>query len=271
MTAPAKYTAADLVRLIRARHEERAGWTVFEELAAGTGFSRATQRWADVLALQTFPSRGISAHGYEVKVSRSDLVAELRDPRKAHEFQRWCDYWWLAVPDASIYDGLVIPDTWGILVVHQGRRLKPAREAPKLEPQPWDKPFCAAVGRAYSKGLVPKREVNEIEARIDALVEERVGPAVERELERRRDAADRTARELEQLKAAVARFEEASGVKIDRWRHGDVGEAVRALMVLRNQGSRFDHFVTLAEDFAQRARAVRDAHSALVAEKGATP
>ena len=58
-----------------------------------------------------------SIHGFEVKVSRSDWLTELRDPEKAEAWARYCHYFWLVAADRSIVrDDL--PDGWGLLVPH---------------------------------------------------------------------------------------------------------------------------------------------------------
>lgn len=61
-------------------------------------------------------------HGHEVKVSRSDWLAELRDPSKAETFARHMHFWWLVVSDKDIVrDDL--PDGWG-LMVKSGAKLR---------------------------------------------------------------------------------------------------------------------------------------------------
>ena len=56
---------------------------------------------------------GPKLHGHEVKVSRSDWLAELRDPTKAEAFSRYCDYWWLVVSDKAIVKPGELPEGWG--------------------------------------------------------------------------------------------------------------------------------------------------------------
>lgn len=76
-------------------------------------------------------------YGYEVKVSRADLVHELADPTKATAWKQYCDYWWLVVPGPGLIEGLEIPGDWGVLGPPSGNRVKAMtvyRKAPKLEP-----------------------------------------------------------------------------------------------------------------------------------------
>ena len=84
-------------------------------------------------------------HGHEVKVSRSDWLAELRDPTKADAWKRYCTYWWLVAPREVVCDDL--PDGWGLLVPH-GKSLKIAVRAARLDPEPMPVRTVAALTRA---------------------------------------------------------------------------------------------------------------------------
>lgn len=125
---------------------------VIEQVAPGTGWSMA-QRWADVLALSVWPSKGLTLVGYEIKASRADLKRELADPGKHGALARYCDAWWLVVWDESVLvDG--IPKTWGIYVTVEGddgeRELKTIRKVTPLKPEPWPRSFvCSLVRNAH--------------------------------------------------------------------------------------------------------------------------
>lgn len=124
--ASSKLTSNDLFKLILKRHEG-PGWIVLAEVGNSTGTN--TQRHADAIAMGIWPSRGFSLHGYEIKVSREDVKKELRDPGKADAVGQYVDYWWLAISDLSIIDGLEIPESWGILVPKKSA-LRVHRQAP---------------------------------------------------------------------------------------------------------------------------------------------
>lgn len=148
-----------LVRQMYPRHYPTDGamsrsHVVLEEVAPGTGFW-GEQRWADVLVLGTWPSKGLELHGFEIKASKQDLKKELGDPDKANALARYCNRWSLVAWDESILvDG--IPETWGIHVTveeeDEGRVLKTLRQPKKLTPElrPW--PFvCSLVRNAYEQ------------------------------------------------------------------------------------------------------------------------
>jgi hypothetical protein len=90
-----------------------------------------------------------SIHGFEVKVSRSDWLTELRDPEKADAWARYCHYFWLVASSKDIVrDDL--PEGWGLLVPH-GTSLRVARKPVRRDPAPMPLPVVVAVARAVQK------------------------------------------------------------------------------------------------------------------------
>lgn len=100
---------------------------------------------ADAISVDTWrdSGRGQCLHGYEVKVSRSDFLREVREPGKHEVWAKHCRYWWIVVPDTKVVTGSsgvpVTPYGWGVLVL-RGRWLQqviPAQRRPGPEPLPW--------------------------------------------------------------------------------------------------------------------------------------
>lgn len=107
-------------------------------------------RSADALVVDLWPSSGHLIHGFEVKVSRSDWLTELKDPEKAEAFKPYCDHWWLVVPDVEIVRS-DLPLGWGLLAVGRDGRLRQRKAAPKLDRQPMPFEMTAAWLRATAK------------------------------------------------------------------------------------------------------------------------
>ncbi len=125
---------------------------VLEEVAAGTGW--AARRWADVLALSVWPSKGLTLDGYEIKASKQDLKKELSDPSKHEALARYCDTWTLVAWDEHmLVEG--IPEAWGVQLTREGefgRELYVHRRATKTTPEPWPRAFvCSLVRNAYEQ------------------------------------------------------------------------------------------------------------------------
>lgn len=146
----------DLVRQCYPSEGVSLSHVVMEEVAPGTGWS-AAQRWADVLALGVWPSKGLGLDGYEIKASKADVKKELSDPDKHRALSRYCNHWWLVAWDESVLvNGL--PDSWGVMVTtptdggEDERELKVLKNAPVLTPEPWPLTFiCSLVRNAYQQ------------------------------------------------------------------------------------------------------------------------
>ncbi|KVS52213.1 hypothetical protein WK39_26505 [Burkholderia cepacia] len=194
-------------------------WALFFEVADATGARH--NRWADAVAMNLWPSRGLAIHGMEVKVSRSDWLRELKDPSKSAPVQRYCDYWWIVTPAGVLKDG-ELPPTWGHYEVKPGGTLRELVAAPKLESEPVTRQFAAALMRrasAADEGIVRAAVDTEI-----ARLRQNDEKHIQREIEQR-------SRELNELREQIATIERISGVQITRWGHNEeIGRAVKAVL-----------------------------------------
>jgi len=202
-------------------------WALFFELRNDAGF-RAS-RSADAVAMNTWPSRGLSVHGFEFKRDRRDWLRELKDPAKSAAVQRFCDHWWVVVDGERVIEPGEIPETWGLLAL-RGQKLIEQKAAPKLTAEPMTRGFIAMLLRNAKNGTVDRSEVNSmIEKRVAAEKQRMVTPS-----ERREESA---ARELARLQSRIAQFEEQTGIDISaKFDSGDMadpkllGAAVRVLL-----------------------------------------
>lgn len=237
-------------------------WATFFEVRDDAGFK--ARRSADVVAMNTWPSRGLAIHGVEVKVERSDWLREKKDPAKSASIQRFCDYWWLAVADDKVAKVEEVPETWGLLVL-RGKSLVSVKAAPKLEAAPLERGFIASILRHASDGVVPKSEVDE-------MVAERVAKRLESERSMGRGDAEADKVALRELRQQVAAFERASGIRIGSpYEYGDMrdptklGAAVR-LLLDRQSGlnpDRLTYARNQVEDLLRDLTAAIDVVSAL--------
>lgn len=227
--AKKKITAANVVDLLRARYTAPA-WAFLEEVRNRTGYGRM-ERYADGLAMSLWPSRGLEVHGFEVKVTRSDVINELRKPGKADPIMQYCDRWWLVLGDKSLIQPGELPPTWGLMIVRGTRQLRAIIEAPKLQPAPLDVRFVASILRNFEQSYVPARLLTEaklalregIEARVKARIEENANSELAK-MQRRAEHAERDRESLQQL---VDDFNEKAGVYLAKYNVGDISEALR--------------------------------------------
>lgn len=121
-------------------------FAVAEHVPSSTG---SASHIADFVAFDVWRSK-LLFHGHEVKCSRSDWLAELRQPWKAESIKRYMDFWWLVVSDKNVVKDGELPDDWGLLVV-SGSVLRAAKSAPRLSPEPMPRIFTASFSRATQR------------------------------------------------------------------------------------------------------------------------
>lgn len=131
-----KHTERSMLDMLRRHYiaDDRHPAWVF---APGIQAPGRTLRKADLICLGAVNATGSLLVGHEIKVSRADVMVELADLTKCDPWMRYCDEWYLVVPDAAILDGLAIPESWGILTPPSGRRTRSmtvTRKAPRLRP-----------------------------------------------------------------------------------------------------------------------------------------
>lgn len=128
-------TARDVLAMLRRHYlpENRPSAGIFAPEIAAPGGSRR----ADLIFQGCTAAAGHELVGHEVKVTRADLAAELADLTKSDPWQRYCDRWWLVVPDPAMVEGFDLPTTWGVYGPPSGRRTRSMTvlvPAPNLTP-----------------------------------------------------------------------------------------------------------------------------------------
>lgn len=115
-----KYTERDLLDALHAKLDSEAQgnggrrWIVAEKVRSSVGFAERNRlRTADAIAIDTWESKGLELHGFEVKCSRSDWLTELKTPEKSEPFRKFCDRWWLVTSSKDIVKPGELPHGWG--------------------------------------------------------------------------------------------------------------------------------------------------------------
>lgn len=194
-----------------------------------TGYGQAVGaiRTADALALGLWKSRGYYLHGFELKISRSDWLHELKDPSKAEAIAEYCDLFSLVISEESIIDVSEVPKTWGIMVAKNGT-IKTLREAPLQESKAMDRAFLCGfmrnVTEQIERNYVPRVEhVKEIEDKVSA----RMAAAIEK--------SNREVVEYHKLIENLQKFEKSSGIDLKslhyQWEKPEkIGAAVKLVL-----------------------------------------
>lgn len=244
-----KLTTAEVENLLRAKYP-RDRYAMFFNVPDAVSLD--ARRRIDAVAIGIWRSVGREVQAFELKVSRSDWLRELKHVDKADPFIAICDRFWLVTGDTSVAKLDEIPSCWGWMTAtsHGLRVQRPAQKLPTdRENMPWG--FTVGLLRKLHDDLLASPDVR-------AHIDERVKVAtsfIERriESETRRDKQALT-RNLE----AIAEFERASGIPFNPYSMGDVGALVGQLQRLRN-GVRGDGLDMVGQLLAGQAAELRNA------------
>lgn len=146
-------TERDMLELLRAKYTKvRPGTTADRYVRAEHVPHRLywgdADRIADYLVLDTYSPQTIL--GFEIKVSRADWLAELRDPTKADAWRQHCHHWYLVVPDPAIVRE-DLPAGWGLITLNRAGALSVRRRAPRATPVAMPLETLTQLGRAIAK------------------------------------------------------------------------------------------------------------------------
>lgn len=200
-----------------------------------TGFGMGgSDRFADAVAMNLYPSRGMEVLGFEVKASRGDWIKERDDPAKAEAIAKFCDRWWLVVGDPDIVKPGELPPTWGLLVPGRGG-LVVATDAPKLDAEPLNRRFIAAMLRRAVE------QSPEVVAAAEQRGYERGYKLAEKNAASHLGTAENARKHLDEellrLRQDVQWFEQAAGIAISGYRTDRrIGEVVRLALAGRFDG-----------------------------------
>lgn len=152
---PPRWSEAMILHLLREKYTRvRPGTNADRFVRAAhvrypaRGYCGDAVRIADYLVIDTYG--GSEILGFEVKVSRADWLAELRDPQKAEAWGQHCHRWYLAVPDPSIVrDDL--PPGWGMMALNRDGKLTIRRQAKRNPATPMPLRVLASLGRSIAQ------------------------------------------------------------------------------------------------------------------------
>jgi hypothetical protein len=194
-------------------------WALMFEVANGTGSN--IRRYADAVAMNLFPSRGLELHGFETKVSRSDWQRELKNLEKAETISQYCERWWIVAPKGLVKKEEELPVTWGLLEL-ESDKLRIAVQAPLLpDRKELSRPFIAALLRRSS-------EIDQ--AQVNKLVSAKVAEIRAQDVERNECAVKARTRELIEKLSRVEAIEKAAGISFTDWNaSAEIGHAIKAV------------------------------------------
>lgn len=126
---PVRPSASALIDIVQqALHASPAEWLFFRELRCGTGRRNSSNQRLDAFALNTLPHTAMKRVCYEVKVSRSDFLAELKHPLKRRIGLRYSNEFYFVTPADLVRLGEIPPECGlveaGCATVDEWRRIE---------------------------------------------------------------------------------------------------------------------------------------------------
>ncbi len=174
------------------------------------------------MAMGLWPSTGLDLIGFELKVSRSDWLHELKEPEKHAEMKQFCDKWYLVVPSADIIKDGELPEDWGLMVAcGRGRTIKVKKEAPKLSPVDVDRLLLASIFRNVTEKMIPYDMHQNALKQTKQYAEENILRINKGRLE---DAV--------KVEQQIKEFEEITGLQFSSWKHDhlELAKVVKAAL-----------------------------------------
>lgn len=231
-----------------ARRYAAPEWALMEEVAPSTG---GGTRYADAVAVNLWQSRGHAVHGFEIKVSRSDWLRELKQPEKAESVYVYCDHWWIVAPRGVVKDG-ELPPTWGLLELRTNC-LSPVVNAPKLDALAPTRGFFASLMRRGHESLESVATRRYAKAVTDA------HEAAQKRIEERIRASTR---DHQRLREQIDEFKAATGIEFGNYRgpRASTIKLAQALERMSHHGAApFASLLSLADQLQDACNTIRAA------------
>lgn len=203
-----KYSADILRQRLKNKYHYGNGYCVLEEVNTSI-MVPGTHRRLDMVVISTFPSMGLERMAIEIKVSRADLISELKDASKSNSAFEYFEKFVLAIPDKSLVKNLPIPKHWGVLVL--GEKSNRWHQTPIInENAKCDVNFVARIVQKLMTVMVHpddhRKEVGDLRENIEKYAEEHV------------DSINFNhkwkSEHYDELKKKVQAFEEMTGIRV---------------------------------------------------------
>lgn len=159
---PVEMTAAEVLAVLKKTYTSTMTperYAIFDEQKIGTGFGRTAAQAMDAWVIFLWPSDRNLRMAFEIKVSRSDFKAEIKNPAKRRPALQVSNEFWFLAP-AGLIKPEEIPLDCGLMEVREyggpGPNAKelildPVVSAPTLDTCPPSWNFVAALARRITR------------------------------------------------------------------------------------------------------------------------
>ncbi len=242
-----KVTEQIVANRLSSRYQSSA-YAFLKRVRNQTGYSKASVRTADALAMSLWPSRGIHLEGFEIKIARSDWLKELSEPLKADEIGQFCNYWWIVVHDAKIVNLSEVPQNWGLIVAGKSGN-KVIKDAPFISAKAPDAQLLAGIMRNVCENFVHRDDIH---------------LTIETQKKRWEENGNYELKTMREDMKRLEAFKEASGIDpLDGYnKEKKIGAAVRLILDMDNNlgwkfKSAYDYLKSAVENFEKAGEEIK--------------
>lgn len=224
-------------------------WIFMEEVAPRTGGGTT---YADGVAFNLWNNRGHAIYGFEIKVTRSDWLKELKQPHKAESVFDYCDKWFLVAPSSILKEG-ELPLNWGFIEAKE-TGLCTKVQAPKLEPKPINKAFFASLMRRGQESMSMD---------IDIKVRQSIETDRVNYFQRIQDEVANRTKYHDDLLKNVKKLEEETGISINSFRCPielvKMAQKLQKLKEYEDDKKQFSKLINLADQLNDASNIIKEA------------
>lgn len=151
--------AQDIIDALREKHNVNYGreWAFFDELRVGTGYRKYDSKKGgyesfnpeqriDAWAINLYPSNNFERVAYEIKVSRSDYLNEIKNSDKRRQALELSNRFYFITPQGLLNKD-EIPNECGLMEVDVDSNIKTIKKAPHRETDGLVWQFLCSIAR----------------------------------------------------------------------------------------------------------------------------
>ena len=163
-------TAGDVYEALERKYSDP--WLILPEVRYATGYKnygtqggtvdyRDIEKRIDAFAIHPWPSQNWKTIAFEIKVSRSDFLNELKQPEKRAPWYRWAQEFYFVLANGVVKSESEIPEECGYMIVWESGIVQVKRKAPvrEVEQPTWSfLASCLRSGMAHKSQLVREKD-----------------------------------------------------------------------------------------------------------------
>ncbi len=217
-------TSDDIKALLNEKYSDGDKCLIAFEVNEGTGSNSG--RRIDALSMELWPSKNYKIVGFEIKVSRSDWLNEMKQPEKSLAISRFCDEFYLVAPYGVL--GIdELPKTWGYIQATSDRIFTKIK-APKREAVAIERPFMASFVRSLTKKYSDKKL---LQAQVEKVKENLSNQFDDKNAHR----IKRLEEQLAESQSIINYFNKQTGLQLNKWNVGNVVHAINSIKGIKKR------------------------------------